>query len=416
MKWYCHDPVAIAIYDIPRCDSWTTAGCCYGGDNGASCDTDLLQEDANIIYDQWVSAGHACDSNWGEMVEDCPSETTTTTTTSTTTTTTTPTPTQHPTEGWIYREDFSDLSTLAANWDIEVVPEPHNNEMQYYTDRTDNIKVEDGKLIITPKRENYEHRQYTSGRTTSNFNWRYGRVEVVAKTPKGRGLWPAIWMMPENNVYNTWPGSGEIDIFEGKGQSPNEMQSTIHYGSFPCCDGHRHAGSPIITADCDHTTGFHTYSLDWTPNELVYKFDGQAIWKTNLNVERHSYYGSRWTAPFDEHFHLVLNVAVGGWFLDGPDENDVWSYPDARMEIDSVTVWPLEYIIDESKTQCSQSDECDNCQPDTDDCSGSNSYMQYHLKDGTYEGSCNANMDNSVTHMCGSMKWFCHDTGAQERY
>ena len=69
LKWYCHDPVAIGIYDIPHCDTWETAGCCYGGDNGLGCDTDLLRQDANTIYDQWVSAGHACDVNWGEMVE-----------------------------------------------------------------------------------------------------------------------------------------------------------------------------------------------------------------------------------------------------------------------------------------------------------------------------------------------------------
>ena len=143
--------------------------------------------------------------------------------------------------------------------------------MQYYTDRTDNIKVENGKLVITPLKEAYEHRSYTSGRMTSDFYWKYGRVEVVAKAPAGRGLWPAIWMMPEFNVYNTWPGSGEIDIFEGKGQTPNNMQSTIHYGSFPCCDGHRHTGSPLITSDCDITAGYHKWTLDWTPNELVYK-------------------------------------------------------------------------------------------------------------------------------------------------
>ena len=94
---------------------------------------------------------------------------------------------------------------------------------------------------------------------TSNFHWKYGRVEVVAKAPKGRGLWPAIWMMPEDSVYNTWPASGEIDIFEGKGQTPYNMQSTIHYGAFPCCDGHRHMGSPLIESDCDITTGNYMY-------------------------------------------------------------------------------------------------------------------------------------------------------------
>merc|ERR1711935_707132 len=140
---------------------------------------------------------------------------------------------------------------------------------------------------------------------------------------------------------------------------------------------------------------------------------GQSVWKTNLNVERHSYYGSRWTAPFDEHFHLVLNVAIGGWFLEGPDEHDVWTYPEAQLEVDSVTVWPLEHIVDQAQTQCSTSSSCNDCQPDTDECSGTNSYLQYVLKDGTYEASCVADMNLSVQQQCGSMKWFCYDPGAQ---
>ena len=85
LKWYCHDPVAINIFDIPRCDdgAWQTVGCCYSGDNGAGCNRDMLLEEANIMYDQWHSAGNNCDSNWGEMREVCPQATTTTTTTTT---------------------------------------------------------------------------------------------------------------------------------------------------------------------------------------------------------------------------------------------------------------------------------------------------------------------------------------------
>ena len=81
------------------------------------------------------------------------------------------------------------------------------------------------------------------------------------------------------------------------------------------------------------------------------------MWRHNLNTNIHSYYGNSWTSPFDEHFHLVLNVAIGGWFLDGPDPDDVWTYPEAEMWVDSVTVWPLEYIIDESQTSCETSDK-----------------------------------------------------------
>ena len=91
---------------------------------------------------------------------------------------------------------------------------------QYYTDRNVNVRVEDGYLKLTPLREKYAHRDYTSGKVTSKFYQKYGRVEVRAKHPGGRGLWPAIWMMPQFDVYGGWPASGEIDIFEGRGQNP----------------------------------------------------------------------------------------------------------------------------------------------------------------------------------------------------
>ena len=86
--------------------------------------------------------------------------------------------------------------------------------------------MEDGYLKLTPLREKYAHRDYTSGKVTSKFHQKYGRVEIRAKHPGGRGLWPAIWMMPQYSVYGGWPASGEIDIFEGRGQNP--MVSWVH--------------------------------------------------------------------------------------------------------------------------------------------------------------------------------------------
>ena len=91
---------------------------------------------------------------------------------------------------------------------------------KYYTDRNVNVRVEDGYLKLTPLREWYAHREYTSGKVTSKFHQKFGRVEIRAKQPGGRGLWPAIWMMPQYDVYGGWPNSGEIDIFEGRGQTP----------------------------------------------------------------------------------------------------------------------------------------------------------------------------------------------------
>merc|ERR1711990_157043 len=126
-----------------------------------------------------------------------------------------------------YFEDFANLD----DWDIHHVPDSYNNEYQYYTNRADNVRVEDGYLKIRPLREQYEHREYTSGKITSKHHYQYGRIEVRAKHPKGRGIWPAIWMMPQEKTYGWWPASGEIDIFEGRGQTPTHIQSAIHYGS-----------------------------------------------------------------------------------------------------------------------------------------------------------------------------------------
>ena len=297
---------------------------------------------------------------------------------------------------------------------MEVVPAPHNNELQYYTDRTDNVKIENDRLVLTALKEDYEHRQYTSGRVYSKYSFRYGRAEIVAKTPAGNGLWPAIWLLPTENIYGTWPGSGEIDIFEGRGQSPNQMQQTIHFGSFPCCDGHNYVHSPTTESSCDHTAGFHKWTLDWTPNELVYKFDDEVVFRHNLNRLIHSYYGPQWTKPFDQYFHLVLNTAIGGDFIDGPTDDDVWNYPDAEFQIESVTITPLEDIITPGSTTCETDTRCVDCQDDTAECSGTNSYLQYHLQEETFTGfTCNADEASSNVDLCWSLKYYCHDPNAQ---
>ena len=86
--------------------------------------------------------------------------------------------------------------------------------------------------------------------------------------------------------------------------------------------------------------------MDWTPNELVYYFDDEIMFKHNLNTNIHDYYGTKWTTPFDQYFHIVLNTAIGGDFVAGPDEDDVWEYPGAEFKIQSVKITPLEDIID----------------------------------------------------------------------
>ncbi|CAK8673064.1 unnamed protein product [Clavelina lepadiformis] len=247
----------------------------------------------------------------------------------------------------IYVEDFNNG---LDDWYVEVVPNPHNNELQYYTDQSKNIDTENGHLTITPLKENYGGKQYTSGRMHSKFAWKYGRVEVRAKLPNGYGLWPAIWMMPRDSVYGGWPQSGEIDIMEARGQNLNEFASTIHYGI--CCDNHYWESSGDLPTQCSNDQ-YHVYTLDWTPTELVYRYDGKAYYSQSLDRVISWMYSAP-GQPFDQYFYMILNVAVGGDYLDNPKPSTTWNYPDAEMLVDYVKVYSLEDI---STYQCAVKDD-----------------------------------------------------------
>lgn len=172
--------------------------------------------------------------------------------------------------------------------------------------------MENGHLILTPLKEKYQHRDYTSGKVHSKFYTKYGKIEVRAKTPGGRGIWPAIWMMPQFSVYGGWPASGEIDIWEGRGQNPHDVESTIHYGAIPCCDNHRYNGSGPQYQPEDITDSYNTYSLEWTPTNVQMKFNGRHVHSVDIDRIMQSPFYTEPRQPFDQEFYLILNVAVGG--------------------------------------------------------------------------------------------------------
>ena len=207
-----------------------------------------------------------------------------------------------------------------------------NNELQYYTSSTNNAKVENGKLVITARKESMSGMNYTSARLVSKNkgDFLYGRVEVSAKLPSGRGTWPAIWMLPTDWAYGGWPASGEIDLMEHVGYDPNNVHFSIHTQAYNQSIGTQKTGSlQIPTA----MTAFHQYRLDWTPYAVRGFFDGQQVF-TFVNDGKG--YAS-W--PFDKRFHLLLNVAVGGnW--GGAQGVDTTIFP-AAMEIDYVRVYKM---------------------------------------------------------------------------
>lgn len=237
-----------------------------------------------------------------------------------------------PTPVWQDEFDYTGRPD-SAKWGYDLGGEGWgNNELQHYTDRVDNASAGDGVLSIVPRKEAMTGRDYTSARLVSKGkgDFLYGRFEIRAKLPSGRGTWPALWMLPTDWAYGGWPHSGEIDIMEHVGFDPDKVHVSVHTGVYHHTIG-THKTSTKMVANA--MTGFHRYRVDWTPyairgyidDEPVYEFvnegAGPAVW------------------PFDKRFHLLLNVAVGGdW--GGQKGVDDTIFP-ARMEIDYVRVYRM---------------------------------------------------------------------------
>jgi len=197
-----------------------------------------------------------------------------------------------------------------------------NHEKQLYTDSIKNSRVEHGKLIIESL---FDDEKYTSARlhTKGNGDWKYGRIEVSAKMPYGRGTWPAIWLMPTDSVYGGWPNSGEIDIMEHVGRKQGEIFCTNH------CSDRLNCSTKLHIDDCSEK--FHTYAIEWTEDKITGYVDEQV---THTYINKQEGYKS-W--PYDQKFHLIVNLAIGGT-LGGFVDNSIFPQ---RMEIEHVRVYSL---------------------------------------------------------------------------
>ncbi|MBN2443642.1 MAG: family 16 glycosylhydrolase [Spirochaetales bacterium] len=217
-----------------------------------------------------------------------------------------------------------------------------NDELEYYTDRPENAYVRNNLLTIRAIKETYKGKageqeqtfHYTSARlkTKELFSKLYGRFEFRARLPEGKGLWSALWLMPDNDQYGTWAASGEIDILETKGSIPTEVSSAIHFGAeWP---GNKSSGEKYTFPKEERISSFHIYTLEWEPGELRWYVDG------NLYSTLNRWYTRRGTypAPFNRKFHILMNLAVGGHFDGNPDETT--PFP-AQMQIDYVRVYEL---------------------------------------------------------------------------
>jgi beta-glucanase (GH16 family) len=234
----------------------------------------------------------------------------------------------------VWEDNFTGSGALdATKWGYDLGGSGWgNNELQNYTASTNNARMENGNLVIEAKREASGGRDYSSARVISKGkgDFLYGRFEVRAKLPRGRGTWPAIWMLSTDAHYGNWPASGEIDIMEHVGYDQNKVHFSVHTSAFNHTLNTQKSASKIVS---DASDAFHNYRLDWTPYAVRGFIDGVQYFEF-IND------GKGFTSwPFDKRFHLLLNIAVGGnW--GGAQGVDNAIFP-ARMEIDYVKVFKM---------------------------------------------------------------------------
>ena len=229
--------------------------------------------------------------------------------------------------GWklVWDDEFSGDSLDKTKWNYEINGNGGgNNELQYYTNLPENSYIKDGNLVIQALKKDYLGKHYTSARinTDKKGDWKYGRFEIKAKLPYGQGMWPAIWLLPSDWVYGGWPASGEIDIMEMLGNQTNKIYGTIHFGS--SVKDHQHSGGNYTLSSGTFAQRFHVFALEWDSTGMKWYIDGFLYHK-----ESHG-------KPFDQRFHLLLNVAVGGNWPGNPDQSTLFPQ---KMYVDYVRVY-----------------------------------------------------------------------------
>jgi len=206
-----------------------------------------------------------------------------------------------------------------------------NNEDQYYTNNSNNSFIEDGKLIIKAMLQNYGGANYTSARMVTRYHadWKYGKIIVRAKLPAGVGTWPAIWMLPTDWAYGGWPSSGEIDIMEHVGHDPNVIHGSAHTETYNWQNNGQMGGTIYVNGT---NANFHNYILEWDEDYLKWYVD-DVHYATFTNDQQGNYV----TWPFDQNFHLILNIAIGGLW-GGQQGIDDSIFP-VQMEVEYVRVY-----------------------------------------------------------------------------
>ncbi|MEP7322252.1 MAG: family 16 glycosylhydrolase [Saprospiraceae bacterium] len=239
----------------------------------------------------------------------------------------------------VWSDEFNSTDLNLSNWSYQIgdgcdinLCQWGNSELEWYTSTKENVLVSDGTLKLIAKQQTIQTRNYTSGRIRTNqkVDIKFGRIEARMKLPVGQGIWPAFWMLPTDNVYGGWPTSGELDIMEYLGHEPNKIHGTIHFGN-PAPNNSSSTAEYTIQNTTFNST-FHDYALEWTEQEIKWFIDGYLYSSKSKSVVGNL----KW--PFDQKFHFVLNLAVGGGWPGNPNGSTVFPQ---TFEIDYVRVYDL---------------------------------------------------------------------------
>ncbi len=251
-----------------------------------------------------------------------------------------PTSTPEP-ERWelVWSDEFDGETINPENWTYDLGASGWgNNELQNYTDREENARIEDGILIIEAREEEYKASDYTSARlkTQTLQSWAYGRVEARMKLPTGQGVWSAFWMLGEDITSVGWPRCGEIDIMENIGD-PKTVYGTVHGPGYSGGDG---VGSSYYSSDASFTDEFHTYAIEWQPDSISWYVDDMLF-----NTVTDADVNGAWV--YDHDFFIIFNLAIGGLWPGYPDETTVFPqqllvdyvrvYRDTELSIEDLT-------------------------------------------------------------------------------
>lgn len=241
------------------------------------------------------------------------------------------------TNGWtlVWSDEFSLLNGSVPDtnkWAHDIGAGGWGNaELEFYTARTNNARIESGQLVIEALKENHQGSAYTSARlkTLGKASWTYGRIEARVKIPFGQGIWPAVWMLGTNLVPAGWPNCGEIDILENIGREPTIVHGTVHG---PGYSGGNSIGRPYsLPGKAPFADDFHVYAVEWTTNQMKWFVDGQQYFSiTPTNLPK----GAKWV--FTEPQFILLNLAVGGQWPGYPDATTIFPQ---RMTVDYVRVY-----------------------------------------------------------------------------